>query len=260
MMTSCAFFTTINIKDEQKKGSEVLVTAQKGLGIISSDLAGLNAVIEKWSDKESKSRLAKLIQSQQNIQQYYVRTKEDFEHSRFKNRTTVKKEDKDFDLVKKERDDFANRFKTLNNQLNTYKADRNALKDYLESKGIHRVDSGKLNGDFIHALNESKSTQLTVKNELMDYNVKMNQATVTPEVAKENKTKMQELVKIVEKIENETFKLQRQHSVMAKEIGNSAVYLTPGMKAHGYPEKIKLHKEAVAKYVEEFKTQAQKIQ
>lgn len=257
---SCAGMKLLDVSDFQKDSRENLASVEKGLGIIGADLAGLNSVLLKWSDATSKKQLAKLNQSHQNIQQNYVRTKEDFENAKFKGRDKVRGDDKDYEIVKRERDGFQTRFDTLDTQLRTYRNDRNALKDYLETKGIYRVDSKKINNDFIAALNESKKTQLRVKNELMDYNVRFNQTTYTPEKMKDQKSIIQEMVKVVEKIENETFRLQRQHSAFAEEIGNAVIFVTPGMKAHGYPNKIKLQGENVQKLVTEFETMAKKLE
>lgn len=256
ILSSCAFKREIDVKDFRKDASENLTSAERGLGIITSDLANLSVVLTKWSDAESKSRLNKLKQSRQNLQQYYIRTKEDFQRSPLKTKETVSSEDKNYEQIKKERDDFQARLETLDEQLDKYKKQRNALTNYLESKGIYKVDSHKINSDFIHALNESKKTQREVKNRLMDYNVKLNQSEAPTD---EKKAIIKELVKIVEKIENHTFRLQRLHTSLAREIGKNSVFVTPEMKAYGYKDKIKLHSENVQKLVSEFNELSEKL-
>lgn len=236
---SCSVFKAVNVTDNREKGKQSLVSVELGLNVITSDLGTLTTAVEKMPDATAKNKLAKLTFSQRTIIQNYTRTKEDFESSRFKNRDRIPKDDKDFPAADKEQKDFEGRFKLLDNQLKNYRAERNALKDYLESKGVYRVDGRTLNRDFIQALNDSKRIQLGVKNELMDFNVKLNQSTETEEQKKNHKTTIQELVKIVERMENVTFRLQRVHVATAAEVGTGVKYVTPGMRSHKYLDKIK---------------------
>lgn len=239
VLFACSIFKAVNVSTNREKGKQNLVSVELGLNVITSDLATLTTAIEKGRDAQAKNKLAKLTFSQRTIIQNYTRTKEDFESSRFKNRDRIAADDKDFALAEKEQKDFETRFSLLDNQLKNYRAERNALKDYLESKGIYRVDGRTLNRDFIQALNDSKKTQLAVKNELMDYNVKLNQSTESEEKKKSQKTTIQELVKIVERMENVTFRLQRVHVATSAEVGTGVKYVTPGMRSHKYLDKIK---------------------
>lgn len=236
---ACSVFKSVNVPDNRDKNKQSLVSVELGLNVITSDLGTLTTAIEKGTDRTAKDKLAKLTYSQRTIIQNYVRTKEDFESSRFKDRERIGADDKDFAAAEKEQKEFENRFTLLDNQLKNYRAERNALKVYLESKGIYRVDGRVVNRDFIQALNDSKKKQRAVKDELMDYNVKLNNSTDTDEKKKQQKTTIQELVKIVERMENVTFRLQRVHGATAAEIGTGVKYVTPGMRSHKYLDKIK---------------------
>lgn len=236
---SCSIFKTVNVPDNREENKKNLVSVELGLNVITNDLGTLTSAIEKGRDPVAKKKLSLLTYSQRTIIQNYVRTKEDFESSRFKDRERIGADDKDFAAAEKEQKDFETRFNLLDNQLKNYRAERNSLKDYLESKGIYRVDGRALNRDFIQALNESKKIQLAVKNELMDYSVRLNNSTAPEEKKKKQKTTIQELVKIVERMENTTFRLQRVHVATAAEIGTGVKYVTPGMRSHKYLDKIK---------------------
>lgn len=238
-LTACTITRVTNVRENQKTIRENLAEVNDGLGKINADLVTLQAILQKWSDAQSRQKLNHLVRSQQNITQYYTRVKEDFESSKFKDRSKVTSKDKDYPLVVKEQAQFQNHFAVLENQLKTYRADRNSLKDYLESKQIYRVDSKVMNRDFIEALNSAKKNQLRVKNELMDYNVKLNESSEPEEKKLKQKSIIQELVKIVEQMENETFRLQRVHVATANEFGNGVKFVTPGTRAHGYITKIK---------------------
>lgn len=241
---SCA--QVVKVADNREANQKHLTSIEQGLTVITSDLTTLNAAIEKSNDTQAKNKLAKLTFSQRNLIQNYTRTKEDFESSKFKERTTIKEKNGDFEAAKKEQAEMDSRFVLLENQLKTYRQDRNALKDYLETKGIYRVDAKVLNRDFIQALNDSKRIQLGVKNELMDYNVRLNNSTDPEEKKKQHKLVIQELVKIVERMENVTFRLQRVHVATVAEVGAGVKYVTPGMRAHNYPAKIKVMTDLVA--------------
>lgn len=238
-LTSCSLFKAVNVPENREDNKKDLVSVELGLNVITNDLTTLTTAIEKGRDPVAKKKLAQLTYSQRTIIQNYVRTKEDMESSRFKDRERISAKDPDFAAAEKEQKDFQNRFILLENQLKNYRAERNSLKDYLESKGIFRVDGRTLNRDFIQALNDSKKIQLVVKNELMDYNVKLNNSTDSAEKKKQQKATIQELVKIVEKMENTIFRLQRVHAATAAEVGAGVKYVTPGMRAHNYPVKIK---------------------
>lgn len=236
----------VKVADNRESNQKHLASIEQGLNVITADLSTLNAAIEKGKDAQAKNKLAKLTFSQRTIIQNYTRTKEDFESSKFKERSTIGDKDKDFEAAKKEQVEFDSRFVLLEEQLKTYRHDRNALKDYLESKGIFRVDAKILNRDFIQALNDSKKIQLDVKNELMDYNVRLNNSTDPEEKKKQHKVVIQELVKTVERMENVTFRLQRVHVATVAEVGGGVKYVTPGMRAHNYPVKIKVMTDLIA--------------
>jgi hypothetical protein len=106
--------------------------------------------------------------------------------------------------------------------------------------------------DFVSSLNEAKGAQLKVKNELMDLNMKLSDTSIEPEKHKEQKMIILELVKIVEKMENETFKLQRLFNASMKEINSGVKFATPGMKAHNYVNKIQNHMDFIQAQSVEF--------
>lgn len=209
------------------------------LGKITSDLDSIKQVTLKWSDAESRKRLNKLNQSQQNLTQYLIRTREDAE----------KKGAPSID------------FKNLNKQFESYRNERNELKDYLETKNIFRIDPKVMNMDFIEALNTAKKTQLRVKNELMDFNVKFNQSTESEDVRLKKKAGIQELVKIVEQMENETFRLQRVHTATMQEFGPGAKFVTPGKsRAYLYQNKIKSINDLVQAHEKRFYEMAESLE
>lgn len=243
---SCSLFKAVDVPENREDNKKSLVSTELGLNVITNDLGTLTAAIEKGQDPVAKKKLAQLTNSQRTIIQNYVRTKEDMESSRFKDRERIGANDPDFAAAEKEQKDFQNRFTLLENQLKNYRAERNALKDYLESKGIYRVDGRVLNRDFIEALNDSKKIQREIKNELMDYNVRLNNSTDPEEKKKKHKATIQELVKIVEKMENTIFRMQRVHGATAAEIGTGVKYVTPGMRSHKYLDKIKSLTDMVA--------------
>jgi hypothetical protein len=236
---SCSLFKAVDVPENRDDNKKDLVSVELGLNVITNDLGTLTTAIEKGQDPVAKKKLAQLTYSQRTIIQNYVRTKEDMESSRFKDRERIGANDPDFAAAEKEQKDFQNRFTLLDNQLKNYRAERNALKDYLESKGIYRVDGRALNRDFIQALNDTKKIQREIKNELMSYSVRLNNSTDPEEKKKKHKATIQELVKIVEQMENTTFRLQRVHVATMAEVGSGVKYVTPGMRAHNYPLKIK---------------------
>lgn len=257
---SCAVFNSVNVADNRESNQKHLASVEQGLNVITADLMTLNIPIEKGNDREAKNKLAKLTYSQRTIIQNYTRTKEDFESSKFKERTKIKVDDPDYAAAKKEQDEFDSRFVLLEGQLKTYRQDRNALKDYLESKGIFRVDPKKLNSDFIAALNDSKKIQLKVKNDLMDYNVRLNNSTEPEDKKLRHKAVIQELVKVVERMENVTFRLQRVHVASAAEVGTRVQYVTPGMRSNNYMAKIKVMTDLIQVEEKNFFDLAKKLE
>ena len=111
----------------------------------------------------------------------------------------------------------------------------------------------------MNSLNEAKRAQLKVKNELMEYNQKLNQSSLDAEKKKEQKKIIQDLVKMVEKMENETFKLQRLFNAAMKEIGAGVKYVTPGMKAHNYIEKIQKHVKVIQTQIDGFNAESKTL-
>ncbi len=208
------------------------------MGKITADLDSLKQISHKWSDAQSRMKLKKLIQSQQNLTQYLIRTREDAQQ-------------KGVDKVD---------YKTLNKQFDHYRDERNELKDYLETKNIYRVDPKVMNADFVEALNSAKKAQLRVKNELMDYNVKFNQSTESEAEKLKKKMGIQELVKVVEQMENETFRLQRVHAATMKEFGPGAKFVTPGVRAYLYGYKIKSILDLIEGYEKRFNEMAEKLE
>lgn len=256
LLSACSITKVVDVKENQKTTSEGLAQVNDGLGKINNDLLTLQAVQQKWSDAQSRQKLQKLIKSQQNITQYYTRLKENFESSPYKNRQKISAEDKDYAAAMKEEAEFKTHLANLENQLKNYRSDRNSLKDYLETKQIFRVDPKVMNKDFVDALNLAKKTQLNVKNDLMDYNVKLNQSTEAEEKKIKQKTTIQELVKIVEQMENETFRLQRVHVATMNEFGPGVKFVTPGTRAHGYNNKIQSILSIIRGHEEKFKAMA----
>lgn len=234
--------------------------AEDGLKSIQKDINDLTAVASKWTNDAYQKQLLNLNQSKQYITQNYVRLREDFQNSQFLDVKKVSsKNQKEYDAFNKEQQDFSGRFKTLENQFKHYEDSRNKMTDYLAKKKIYKVDVKQVNKDFVEALSEAKKSQLKVKDELMDYSVKVNQSTLSDADKKVKREKVQELVKMVEVMENETFKLQRLHTATIKEIGSGVKFVTPGMKAHDYIGKIQNHTKIINDQIDKFNKSAKEI-
>lgn len=247
LFCSCTLVRTVNVSDYNKQMNQNIQTAEKGIKAVDLDLQEHHLISQKWSDKESNRREMKLTQIQQNIKQYYYRLKEDFASSKFQNTRKLTSKDKEYGEFTKSAEGFDERLEALNAQFKNYKKESDALNDYLATKKIYRVDQKKLNQDFLKALNESKKAQKQVKNDLIDYNQK---------ASKDEKGLIQDLVKMVEKMENETFKLQRLYTSTMNELKSGVKYVTPGMKAHDYMGKIKAIEKTINEQVEAFNLRA----
>ena len=249
---SCSITRTVDVASYNQHTQKILDQAEKGVRRVQSDFLNHENILAKWGDSKSRQSLTRLQDIQRNLMQNYIRLQEDFNSSRFLQTEELTSKDKDFSAFNSQKENFEMRLEGLDKQFDKYRSESNNLNAYLESKRIYKVDPRKMREDFVNALNESKREQLKVKNDLMDLNVKMNESSLSPEEKKKQKEIIQELVKIVEKIENETFRLQRLFNLATQEINKGVVFVTPGMKAYGYQEKITSYKTIVQNYIGEF--------
>lgn len=247
---SCSLTRTVDVPEYNKNIQTNLQLADRKMKAIDADLESHQKIQEKWSDRSSKQKLSKITQTKQNITQYFYRLKEDIESSKFKDFRKITSKDKDYNEFMKQDSDFANRLDILNKQFENYRSESKNLNEYLATKKIIHVDPKKVSQDFMQALNESKKSQLSVKNELIDISVKSTPA---------QKKIIAELSKTVEQMENETFKLQRLYSASMKELSTGAKYVTPGMKTYDYESKLKAHEKAIQKLIENFHLKSQTI-
>lgn len=248
-----------HVDEYNKKTQATLVQAEKGVRRAEMDVIDHEAILTKWSDTKSQQSLGRMRSLQQNLLQYYLRLKEDFESNPFRNKEEITSKDKEYVAFNTFQKDFETRFEILDKQFDNYRSESLKLNAYLESKSIYKVNPTKIKEDFVNTINEAKRTQLKVKNELMDYNVKLNQSSLDENTKKKQKTIIQELVKMVEKIENETFKLQRLFNSTMKEINGGVKFATPGMKAHNYIDKIQSHVKVIQTQIDEFNAKAKTL-
>ncbi|MBA2403153.1 MAG: hypothetical protein H0V66_00155 [Bdellovibrionales bacterium] len=258
-LMACSIFQVVNVADHNKKTQEILGQAERGVKRVEMDVLEHEQILAKWKDSKSVQSLNRMRSMQQNLLQNYIRMKEDFANTPFHGKTKLTSKDKEFNAFNAHQKDFKNRFDILDKQFDNYRDESNKLNAYLETKSILKVNSQKVKEDFVNTINEAKRAQLKVKNELMDYNVKLNQSTLKPEVKSKQKTILQDLVKMVEKIENETFKLQRLFNATMTDINSGVKYVTPGMKAHNYLGKIQNHVKAIQVQIDEFNSKSKTL-
>ncbi len=251
-LISCSLTRTVDVTSYNQHTQKILDQAEKGVRRVQSDFTNHENILAKWGDPKSRQSLARLQDIQRNLMQNYIRLQEDFNSSRFLQTEKITSKDKDFSAFNSQRENFEMRLDGLDKQFDKYRSESNSLNAYLETKRIYKVDPRKMREDFVNALNESKREQLKVKNDLMDLNVKMNESSLSLEEKKKQKEVIQELVKIVEKMENETFRLQRLFNLATQEVNQGVVFVTPGMKAYGYQDKIASYETIVQKYIVEF--------
>lgn len=256
---ACTIMRVSHVDEYNKKTQETLVQAEKGVRRVEMDVIDHEQILAKWSDAKSKQSLNRMRSMQQNLLQSYIRLKEDFVNTPFHNKKELTSKDKDYAAFNAHQKDFETRFDTLDKQFDNYRSESLKLNAYLESKSIYKLNGPKVKEEFVNTINEAKRTQLKVKNELMDYNVKLNQSSLDEANKKKQKTTVQELVKIVEKIENETFKLQRLFNSTMNEINRGVKFATPGMKAHNYVGKIKNHVKIIQTQIDEFNAKAKPL-
>lgn len=256
---SCSITREVDVADYNKKTQKILGQAETGVRRVEVDLIDHEQLLIKWGDNKSKQSLARMRSLQQNLLQNYIRLKEDFENSQFRDKDKITSKEKEYPAFDSYQEDLENRFENLDKQFDKYRAESNGLNAYLESKSIYKVNVQKTRNDFIESINDTKRAQAKVKNELMDYNLKLNESSLDPEKKKKQKIIIQELVKIVEKMENETFRLQRLFNAAMKEISGGVKFVTPGMKAHNYFSKLENHKKLIQTFIDEFNTRSKTL-
>jgi len=254
---SCS--NVVNVDEYNQKTQEVLGLVEKGVKRAEMDLMDHELILAQRKDDKGRQSLNRMRSIQQNLLQSYIRLKEDFENSPYRQKHKISSKEKEYGDFNSHKKDFETRFEILDKQFDNYRSESNKLNAYLESKSIFKVNSQKMKDDFINSINQAKKEQLTVKNELMDYNVKLNQSSLDPKDEKKKKTMIQDLVKMVEKMENETFKLQRLFTASMKEVSQGVKFATPGMKAHNYLVKIQNHLKAIQIQVDEFNLTSKKL-
>jgi len=249
---SCSIIRTVDVADYNKKTQKILGQAEMGIRRVEMDLIDHEQILGKWADEKSKQSMFRMRSLQQNLLQNYVRLKEDFENSQFRHKNKITSKEKEYPAFNSYQEDFETRFKNLDKQFDKYRTESNQLNAYLESKSIFKVNSQKIQSDFKNSINDAKRSQLKVKNELMEYSQNLNKSSLDAEKKKTQKIIIQDLVKMVEKMENETFKLQRLFNAAMKEIHGGVKFVTPGMKAHGYLDKIQTHVKAIQIQIDQF--------
>lgn len=249
---ACTIMRVSHVDEFNKKTQETLVQAEKGVRRVEMDVIDHEQILTKWSDAKSKQSLTRMRGMQQNLLQNYLRLKEDFVNTPFHNKKELTSNDKDYAAFNAHQKDFETRFDTLDKQFDNYRDESLKLNAYLETKSIYKLSAPKAKEEFVNTINEAKRAQLKVKNELMDYNVKLNQSSLDEASKKKQKTIIQELVKMVEKVENETFKLQRLFNSTMNEINSGVKFATPNMKAHNYIGKINNHVKVIQIQIDEF--------
>jgi hypothetical protein len=242
----------IDVAEYNQNKQKILIQAEIGIQRVEIDLFEHEKILIKWGDDKSRQSLFRMRSVQRNLLQNYVRLKEDFENYPFRHKDKISTQDNDYQSFNDTQKDFEKRFDILDKQFDKYRSESLGLNAYLESKSVFRVNSKKMKDDFVSSLNEAKGAQLKVKNELMDLNMKLSDTSIEPEKHKEQKMIILELVKIVEKMENETFKLQRLFNASMKEINSGVKFATPGMKAHNYVNKIQNHMDFIQAQSVEF--------
>jgi hypothetical protein len=249
---SCSIIRTVDVADYNKKTQKILGQAEMGIRRVEMDLIDHEQILGKWADEKSKQSMFRMRSLQQNLLQNYVRLKEDFENSQFRHKNKITSKEKEYPAFNSYQEDFETRFENLDKQFDKYRTESNQLNAYLESKSIFKVNSQKIQSDFKNSINDAKRSQLKVKNELMEYSQNLNKSSLDAENKKTQKIIIQDLVKMVEKMENETFKLQRLFNAAMKEIHGGVKFVTPGMKAHGYLDKIQTHVKAIQIQIDQF--------
>lgn len=256
---SCSIIRVVDVADFNKNTQKILGQAEVGVRRVEADLIEHEQILSKWGDEKSKLSMFRMRTLQQNLLQNYVRLKEDFENSQFRHTKKITSKEKEYSAFIAFHEDFESRFENLDKQFDKYKNESHELNNYLESKSVYRINAQTIKSDFINSINEAKKSQLKVKNELMEYNQNMNQSALDPEKKKTQKVIISDLVKMVEKMENETFKLQRLFNSSMKEINTGVKYVTPGMKAHGYLSKIQNHVKVIQSQIDEFNAKSKTL-
>jgi hypothetical protein len=249
----------IDVAEYNQNKQKILIQAEIGIQRVEMDLFEHEKILIKWGDDKSRQSLFRMRSVQRNLLQNYVRLKEDFENHPFRHKDKISSQDNDYQSFTDTQKDFENRFNILDKQFDKYRSESLGLNAYLESRSVFRVNSKKMKDDFVSSLNEAKGAQLKVKNELMDLNMKVSDTSIEPEKQKEQKMIILELVKIVEKMENETFKLQRLFNASMKEINSGAKFATPGMKAHNYLNKIQNYMDFIQAQTAEFNLKSRSL-
>lgn len=245
ILFSCSIIRVVDVADINQKTHKIVAQAESGIRRVEMDLIDHEQILAKWSDSKSKQGLSRMKSLHQNLLQNFIRLKEDVANNQFQNHKKLTSKDKEFSSFNNYHKDIEGRFETLDKQFDKYRSESQSLNSYLESKSIYRINPSRIKDDFLNSINDAKRSQLKVKNELMEYNQQLSQSGG-------KKTIIQDLVKMVEQMENETFKLQRLFSAAMKEVNAGVKFVTPGMKAHDYIKKIEYHMKAIQKQIEQF--------
>ena len=249
----------IDVAEYNQNKQKILIQAEIGIQRVEMDLFEHEKILIKWGDDKSRQSLSRMRSVQRNLLQNYVRLKEDFENNPFRHKDKISTQDNDYQSFNHTQKDFEKRFDILDKQFDKYRSESLGLNSYLESKSVFKINSQKMKNDFVSSLNDAKSAQLRVKNELMDLNTKINDPSINPDEQKKQKMIILDLVKIVEKMENETFKLQRLFNASMKEVNSGVKFATPGMKAHNYFNKIQRHMDFIQAQAIEFNLKSKKF-
>lgn len=242
----------IDVAEYNQNKQKILIQAEIGIQRVEMDLFEHEKILMKWGDDKSRQSLSRMRSVQRNLLQNYVRLKEDFENYPFRHKDKISTQDNDYQSFNHTQKDFEKRFDILDKQFDKYRSESLGLNSYLESKSVFKINSQKMKNDFVSSLNDAKSVQLRVKNELMDLNTKINDPSINPDEQKKQKMIILDLVKIVEKMENKTFKLQRLFNASMKEVSSGVKFATPRMKSHNYFNKIQKHMDFIQAQAIEF--------
>ena len=249
----------IDVAEYNQNKQKILIQAEIGIQRVEMDLFEHEKILMKWGDDKSRQSLSRMRSVQRNLLQNYVRLKEDFENNPFRHKDKISTQDNDYQSFNHTQKDFEKRFDILDKQFDKYRSESLGLNSYLESKSVFKINSQKMKNDFVSSLNDAKSVQLRVKNELMDLNTKINDPSINPDEQKKQKMIILDLVKIVEKMENETFKLQRLFNASMKEVSSGVKFATPRMKSHNYFNKIQKHMDFIQAQAIEFNLKSKKF-
>ena len=257
---SCTTTTqVVDVASLNQKTQKILGQAEKGLQRVESDFSEHEQILIKWGDDKSRQNLKRMLVVKQNLTQNYIRLKEDFEGNPYREKLKISSKEKEYSAFNKYQSGLNVRFEVLDKQFDTYKSESLKLNAYLETKSLYRINPQHLRDDFINSLNEAKSMQLVIKNKLMDYNVNFNQSSINENQKAQQKLLIQELVKIVEQMEDETFRLQRLFNRVMNEINTGIKFVTPKMKSYNYLGQIEKKMRSIQARRDEFNLKSKNL-